>query len=71
MNSIRKFKLIDDDERIVGYKRIVTEYITMHERKWTLEPIESDDALVITALPAGFDSLPRAKMPRKNVRVKK
>lgn len=70
MNTIRIFKLIDEKGIIVGYKRITTEYISMSDQKWTLEPIKCYDALMLTSLPMGITNLPHARMPRKNVRTK-
>ncbi len=58
MKNPKYLRLTDEDGKIIGIKRIVTEYLPENSERWQLEPIEYDDAVVLTTPPMGVELLP-------------
>ena len=59
-----EYHRLNIDGHLVGFKRVITEYLTLAGVKWQLDPIdhEPDDSPKLSVPPVGIGSLQRAKL---------
>jgi len=53
------------DRHIIGFKRVVTEYLPAGANQWQLEPIGHDESYQLSVLPMGIEGLKRPSLRPK------
>lgn len=62
MKAVQYYRLMKG-EKVVGFKRVTTEYIDMADNKWKLESISYDSEIKLSTLPLGLNRMKRARLP--------
>ena len=62
MKAIQYYRLMKG-EKVVGFRRVTTEYIDLADDKWKLESISCDSEIKLSTLPLGLNRMKRARLP--------
>ncbi len=61
MKNPQYFRLYRDGE-VVGFKRVITEYLPMGQNKWLLEQVQHCEAMKLAVAPLGISTLNRPEV---------
>ena len=63
MEKAVQYYILLENDKVVGYERVITENIDLANDKWDLKPIKHDSKVKLSTPPMGLNRMKRARLP--------